>query len=527
VSAIGQIQLSTWIPGLIYLVPLFGLYYSSHRVMVKWWERGDYNYCYLVPLIVLYLIWEKRDALAALPSKATWFGFAPLVGGILLFWLGELGGEFYTLYISSWLVLFGLLWMHMGWRKFKVIIFPICFILTMFPPPNFIYFNLSLKLKLISSKLGVWVLQGLGRTAYREGNVIDLGFTQLQVVDACNGLRYLFPLIVLSLLVSYLFKSAWWKKVTIVISAIPISIFVNGLRIASVGLLYPTWGPRVAEGFFHDFSGWAIFMISFATLMGEMWLLNRLLPEKRGRDTDAGETDGVVATSDRKISIPLEGGAWSRLLGSPHFILAFLLIAVSAATSQSVNFQEVTPISRSFAEFPLHIGQWRGRLETMDQKFLDGLRFSDYIMADYQNGSGKTVNFYTAYYDSQRKGESIHTPQSCLPGGGWVFHQSGLTDVPLAATEGAILQVNRALIQKGDKKQLAYFWFPMRGRVAHNLWEMKALNFWDALTRRRTDGALVRVITPVYSGEESDSADSRLQAFVKDVLPVLNQFLPQ
>lgn len=525
--AIGQTQLNALVTGLIYLVPLFGLYYSSHRIMVKWWERGDYNYCYLVPFIVMYLTWEKRDALATLPSQSTWAGFYPLVWGLLLFWMGELGGEFYTLYLSSWLVLFGLLWTHLGWRKLKVILFPICFILTMFPPPNFVYFNLSLRLKLISSKLGVWILQAFGKTAYREGNVIDLGFTQLQVVDACNGLRYLFPLIVLSLLVSYLFKSAWWKKTIIIISAIPISIFVNGLRIASVGLLYPIWGPKVAEGFFHDFSGWAIFMVSFAALMGEMWLLNQLFPEVGG-DQKGSVTD--TGTGSRHENDPFSTSAefsWARMVRSPKFHIAFILLTVSAAVAQTVNFQEATPISRPLAEFPMRISGWRGEANAMEQKFIDRLDFSDYIMADYQDEAGRGVNFYAAYYDSQRKGESIHTPKSCLPGGGWVFNESGTAEVAIERLGMTELKVNRAFIQKGDDKQLIYFWFPMRGRVANNLWEMKVFNFWDALTRQRTDGALVRMITPVYGGEELEVAEKRLQGFLKDVNPVLNAYLPQ
>ena len=238
---IKQIELKTesLVKGLVYGGLLVAVYHNSHQLMIKWWEREDYNYCYLIPFVVLYLLWEKREALKRTPAQPTWAGFFPLVFGLMLFWLGELGGEYYTMYLSSWFVLLGLCWMHLGWKKLKVILFPVGFILTMFPPPNFIYFNLSLQLKLISSKLGVWTLQALGKSAYREGNVIDLGFTQLQVVDACNGLRYLFPLIVLAILVAHSYRSVWWKKLIVVLSAIPISIFVNGLRIASVGLLYP------------------------------------------------------------------------------------------------------------------------------------------------------------------------------------------------------------------------------------------------------------------------------------------------
>jgi exosortase D (VPLPA-CTERM-specific) len=511
----------------IYIALFVVLYFTSHQMMIQWWQREDYNYCYLIPFVVIYLLWEKKTDFMLKPAEPNWLGIFPLVFGLLLFWLGELGGEYYTMYLSSWFVLLGLIWMHFGWQKLKIILFPIAFILTMFPPPNLVYFNLSLKLKLISSKLGVWVLQVFGKSAYREGNVIDLGFTQLQVVDACNGLRYLFPLIVLALLVSYYSKTSLWKKVLIVVTAIPISIFVNGLRIASVGLLYPIWGPMVTEGFFHDFSGWAIFMISLCILVMEMWILNKLF---RTTGKEEVEKHAEIQPSEdkthfqREPSVVLPAGGFAR---SFHFIAAFLLLGITAAIAQTVEFRESVPISRPFTQFPLHVGQWDGRAETMDQKFIEALDFSDYIMADYKNSSGMLVSFYTAYYESQRKGESIHSPSSCLPGGGWVFHESGKSLVSIGDSAITRVPVNRAFIQKGDYKQLSYYWFPMRGRILTNIWEMKLYNFWDALTRQRTDGALVRLITPVYRGESVANAEDRLQAFMGAVMPVLEGFLPK
>lgn len=513
--------------GLIYCALFVVLYFSSHSFMIKWWEKEDYNYCYLIPFVVLYLIWEKRNIFSRMDSLPSWLGLIPLVLGMVLFWLGELGGEYYTMYLSSWFALLGVCWMHLGWKKLKVLLFPISMILTMFPPPNLIYFNLSLKLKLISSKLGVWVLQALGKSAYREGNVIDLGFTQLQVVDACNGLRYLFPLIVLALLVAYFSTSAFWKRVLVVLSAIPISIIVNGLRIASVGLLYPIWGSQVTEGFFHDFSGWAIFMLSLGFLLAEFWILNKIFRKKGVSSSDSGLESNVGEYGTNHgfgPSSALAGQGFSR---TPQFYLAILLLVITAIISQAVDFREAVPISRPFTQFPLHFGQWYGRAEIMDQKFIDTLDFSDYIMADYKNDSGMSVSFYTAYYATQRKGESIHSPSSCLPGGGWVFHESGKALVPIGDLANTKVPVNRAFIQKGDYKQLSYYWFPMRGRVLTNIWEMKMYNFWDALTLQRTDGALVRLITPVYKGESVGNAEDRLQAFMGDVMPVLDGFLPK
>jgi exosortase D (VPLPA-CTERM-specific) len=511
---------STLLISLSYGLLMAMVYYSSHSVMLKWWQREDYNYCYLIPFVVLYLIWEKRAFLQQTPSRPSWVGLVPLVFGLALFWLGELGGEYYTMYLSSWFVLLGLCWMHLGRRKLKIILFPIAFILTMFPPPNFIYFNLSLKLKLISSRLGVWVLQSLGKTAYREGNVIDLGFTQLQVVDACNGLRYLFPLIVLAILVAYFSKAAWWKKVFVILSAIPISIFVNGLRIASVGLLYPIWGPQVAEGFFHDFSGWAIFMISLGILLSELWVLNRLFKE----DTEVVNNDATKSDDPAGVN---QVSSRPRLL-QPQLLVAVLLLATTAIIAQSVNFREAVPISKSFNQFPLRIGQWTGQLQTMEQKFIDGLNFSDYIIANYRSDpTSPSVNFYTAYYESQRKGESIHSPSSCLPGSGWEFNQAGRAQIPLSDNAAGILPVNRAVISNVGQRQLSYYWFPMRGRMLTNIWEMKLFNFWDALTRQRTDGALVRLITPIAKDETIQDADARLQAFTRELVPVLNDYLPQ
>jgi EpsI family protein len=163
----------------------------------------------------------------------------------------------------------------------------------------------------------------------------------------------------------------------------------------------------------------------------------------------------------------------------------------------------------------------------MEQKFIDTLDLSDYVMLNYQGKDGKSVDFYTAFYESQRKGESIHSPETCLPGSGWEFKKAGAVELPLKDRRGNPMRVNKAVMIKGDFRQLSYFWFPQRDRVLTSAWELKWYNFWDALTRQRTDGALVRLITPIYTGEDLAEADQRLLAFTREIVPVLNEFLPQ
>ncbi len=518
-SSLLQLRQATYLIGLSYALLLVGLFHTSYAWLIGVdWNKEDYTYGYLIPIIVLYLIWEKKDELASHNSSPSWTAMLVILPGLILYWLGELGGEFYSLYLSSWLLLVGLCWLHMGWKKLKFILFPLCFILSMFPPPSFIHAKISFQLKLISSKLGVAMLQLYGMSVYREGNIIDLGFTKLQVVDACNGLRYLIPLIVLGVLLAYFYRGPLWHKLIIVASTIPLSIITNGFRIASVGVLYQYFGAAAAEGFFHDFSGWFIFMVTLVILLAEIWLLKKLFPIKK---KNQHQSPPPVEKKSRVLR-PSSPTTISGIVRSPHFLVPLLLLGTTLAMSTTVEFREKTPTNMPLSQFPTQMGPWQGQPEIMEQKFIDALNFSDYTIINYKNTQQQNVNFYVAYYESQRKGKSIHSPATCLPGGGWIFHEAGTVTIMV---NGKPMPVNRALIQKDETKQLSYYWFPQRDRILTNAYQLKIYNFWDALTRQRTDGALVRLITPVYSSEQE--ADKRLQAFVAELTPQLNTFLPE
>ncbi|PIE73869.1 MAG: VPLPA-CTERM-specific exosortase XrtD [Deltaproteobacteria bacterium] len=502
----------------VFLLLFAGLYTAPFQVMLSWWQGDDYSYCYLVPCIVLYLVWEKKNEYLHVPAQTNWSGLAIVLTGILFYWLGELGGEFYILYLSSWVTLMGLLLLNQGLPRVKTIIFPLCLILTMFPLPNFFNFRITLALKLISSRLGVMMMQAYGMSAYREGNVIDLGFTQLQVVDACSGLRYLYPMIVLSIILAYFYKAQMWKKIVLVLSSIPLSIVTNALRIALTGILSEKFGSRVVDGFFHDFEGWLIFMITLGVLMGEMWLLQKIF---RMDEVDDEELDDL---GEAPLQNQVVFGSKPAFL-RPQFFIPALLLALSLGITQGVEFREKIPLAKSLTIFPMKIGRWEAARQALTEDIIDELDLSDYVMFDYTGEDKKQINFYVAYYESQRKGESIHSPASCLRGSGWSFKQAGA--VTLFLPDGREMPVNRAVIEREPLKQIAYYWFPFRGRILTNAYQMKLYNFWDALIRQRTDGALVRLITAVYPDETEESAEKRLQGFVFKVVPVLESFLPQ
>lgn len=505
----------------LYTLLLLGIYYSTITwLLSEDWMREDYSYSWLIPFIVLYMIWERRGDLKRAYSHPSWIGTFVVVMGLAVFWTGELSGEFFALYVSFWMIVVGLCWAHLGWNKLKTILFALIIMLTMFPPPHFVNNKLTLQLKLISSQLGVYLMRLYGMTAYREGNIIDLGFTQLQVVDACSGLRYFFPLIIFGLILAYFYKAALWKRAFLVISTIPISIISNSLRIAMTGVLYQMWGAKVAEGFFHGFSGWIVFMFSIAVLFIEMKFLSF-----------KSEVEKVLSFKSQVLSkegIPREDSKLTlkSFLRSPQFVVSVLLLGATLALAQGVEFREKIPVSKHFDQFPLQVGQWIGKRQHMEQEIIDTLDMSDYTIMAYQGPAGRSVNFYVAYYESQSKGESIHSPATCLPGSGWIFEKAGKRDIPVAWRGGATMSVNRAFMSRAGYRQLAYYWFPQRDRILTNAYQLKIFNFWDALTRHRTDGALVRLLTPVYENEEVEEADQRLEAFAGEVVPVLEEYLP-
>ena len=347
----------SWIKFCLYGFLLLGIYYSTFSWLITHdWEREAYSYCWLIPPVVLFLIWVKRDKLASTPSEPSWMGMLPIGVGIVFFWLGELSGEFFTLYISFWSMLVGLCLLHLGWQKLKIIGFALFFSLTMFPVPNFINTRLMLQLRMISSKLGVAMIQAYGLPVAREGNIIDLGFTKLQVVDACSGLHSLISLIVLCLLIVYFFKDHIWKRTVLLFSSIPLAIVTNSMRIAMTAILYKYFGAGVAEGFFHEFSGLLIFAICIPMLLLEMKLLEKLPPVQLKTNSEPKEVR--TKTSDNNPGRHHKTVSGYGLLRQPMFIVAVILLGATLAISHTVDFREKIPAKKNLDQFPLKISEW-------------------------------------------------------------------------------------------------------------------------------------------------------------------------
>lgn len=505
--------------GLSVLLLVF-IHYDGLSLMVKWWEtREEYGHGFLIPFITLFLIWQKKDQLEKIEFKKSWLGVVFVGLGLFLFYTGELSTIYTVIQYAFLVTLFGVVLSLMGIKAFKVILVPMLILLFMIPLPNFIYNNLSSQLQLISSEIGVAVIRLFDISVFLEGNVIDLGVFKLQVVEACSGLNYLFPLMTLAFITAYFFTGAFWKKAVIFLSSIPITILMNSFRIGAIGIMVEYWGIEMAEGFLHDFEGWAVFMSCIAILIAEMWVLAKIGKDKLPLREAFGLDFPEPTPADAEIVYR----------ETPKSFYASLMIITLVATSVFAlpEREEIIPDRKQYTEFPLEFDGWVGRTGYLEQIYIDALKLSDYALNDYSGTDGGSVNFYSAYYDSQRKGASAHSPKSCIPGGGWRITSFSNHKVQGANIGNVSLVVNRLVIEKGENKQLVYYWFQQRGRIVTNEYMMKWYLFWDAVTKSRTDGALMRLTTILNPGQDIEIADQRLESFANAISPVVHEYVPQ
>ncbi len=293
---------------------------------------------------------------------------------------------------------------------------------------------------------------------------------------------------------------------------------MNSFRIGMIGVLVEYYGIEQAEGFLHDFEGWFIFMACTGILILEMILLSRIGKNKM-KLVDAFTIDfpGAVACDEKSY----------RRLHGQHYAIVLVAGAILAGSFYAQGRKEVQLPRKIFAELPLQIGEWKGANNTLEQIVLDSLKLDDYLLADYVNASGEPVSFYVAYYADQQAGSAAHSPRACIPGGGWLIKEHAVVELPSISFKDRPLEVNRMVIKKGDYTQLVYYWFQQRGRDITNEWMVKWYMFLDALTKNRTDGALVRLTALVGPGQSVDDADQRLQMFAKEVVPLLDEYVPE
>lgn len=500
---------------------LFYLFRDSLVYMTASWQREEYSHGYMIPLVAIFLAGQKMDVFSRMNWRGSWSGLLLVMAGLASLLIGELSAIYTIIQYGFLLSIYGLAVTFLGWRGVRLFWASLTYLLFMIPLPTFLYNGLSSQLQLLSSLLGVEFIRLFGVSVNLQGNVVDLGAMQLQVAEACSGLRYLFPLMSFGFLIGYLYRGPAWQRIFLSLSTVPITVLMNSFRIGVIGLTVDQWGIAMAEGFLHDFEGWVVFIGCVALLFLEIAIFQLFKKQRR-------PLSDLIATDLPKFSMSFSTTRLNVRRQRPFLLAALMLLAATPLLGSIAKRAELAPTRETFSSFPLAYDGWIGREGALDKEVIDTLKFSDYITADYRTSMDPVpVNFYSAWYKSQKKGASIHSPRSCIPGGGWVVESLDQKTIPaIKVGTGASLSVNRAVIRKGDTANVVYYWFDGRGRNVTNEYLAKWFIFWDSLTRSRSDGALVRVVTSVPEGSSLEVADQRLVKFLKDFYPQILIHVP-
>lgn len=496
------------------------------------WADENYSHGLLVPFVIAYIIWSERDELKRFRS-----GPLPIIGGGMMFVSalmligGTLGAELFTQRSSLVLMIAGTVVFFFGARMLQGLAVPFGLLLLAIPIPQIIFNNIALPLQILASKLAALTIRLIGVPSLRNGNVIDIlpyGATQsiaLEVVEACSGIRSLMTLVTLALVLVYFtrtgnmgagerfsefFRSRDVRRaILLMISAIPVAVVTNAARVAITGYLTYRIGRQGTEGTLHEALGFSVYVISLALLIG----INVLLKKRFAAD----QVNTSTSVESANISIMPFPPA--------RFATVMAIIIAAAATVNWLGMRgEVTPERKHLSALPSVVGDWKqkGSETRFDKQTESVLRATDYTMRDYIR-EGRTANVYVGYYESQKSGATYHSPKNCLPGSGWVMKEPELVEI--RTSTGATFTVNRFIVESGSYKAVMLYWYQGRGRTEASEYRDKLNTVWDSFWLRRTDGAMVRLMTALDPNTPSESMKSA-ENLASSLAENLTEFIP-
>jgi exosortase D (VPLPA-CTERM-specific) len=505
------------------LVPLAAAFAPALRdIFFNWTNLPEYSYGPLVPAVAAAMV--ARDLrLAAAPARADWLGPVLVALGCVPGLLAAASPFVYPAELGLCLAIVGLFVGIQGRARARAAWPGLAYLLFALPLPGLLFGQLNIDLQTVSSALGVAIIRAFDVPVFREGNIIDLGGLELQVAEACSGLRYLFPLASFAFLAAYAFRGRAWERALLFLSALPVTVGMNSLRIGITGLLAERFGIGAAQGFFHDFEGWLVFCGCLGALLAEMKAL--CLADRGG--------GSLLARLELHWPKRAAGAAFAGEV-SPAPTLAAAGVATAALLlALAIGGRDGVPPPREALDgFPRRIGAMSAVPAEIDPGEVEALALTDYASLDYfpvgADGRSAPVNLWIAYYASQKFGGSTHSPRFCIPGSGWTIDQLSVVSLDVgSAGSPHQARLNRAVISKGLDRELVYYWFHERGRSEADEYLVKFHILLDGIRENRTDGALVRLVTPLGRDAASmAAADKRLQDMSLRLIPLLPRYIP-
>ncbi len=513
------------------------------KLALDWWTDENYSHGLLVPFVIGFIIWSEFDRLKkAAKNPSALFGFVLIFFALLMLLGGTLGAELFTRRISLVVMLAGIVVYFFGARILKSLVVPFLLLLLAIPIPQIIFNKIAFPLQIWASQAAVWGIRLFDVPTIRKGNVIEIlpsGATQtisLEVVEACSGIRSLMTLVTIALVLAYFTRAFrkiekientrfaflqnpdFWRATILMFAAVPIAILTNAARVTATGVLTYYYGKQATASAVHSASGWLVYVVALALLFAVNLIVKRAGGRHSADDSKFEFQDSEI--EDRK---PIANRK-SQTANSFAALLAVIIIG-GVFINWFEQRGEAETNRKSLAEIPAQLGDWKQKGDAIgfDPQTESVLRTTDYTMREYAAPDGRIANLYVGYYASQRAGATYHSPQNCLPGAGWVMENPEAVEIKIAS--GASFTANKFVVDNGVYREVLIYWYQGRGRFERSEYADKINTVLDSVLRRRSDGAMVRVMTSVGNSETDATnaaidlaaqAAERLAPFVPD-----------
>lgn len=522
------------------------------KLAFDWWTDENYSHGLLVPFVIGFIVWSEFDCLKkAAKNPSALFGFVLIFFALLMLLGGTLGAELFTRRVSLVVMLIGVVVYFFGSRILKSLVVPFLLLLLAIPIPQIIFNKIAFPLQIWASQAAVWGIRLFDVPTIRKGNVIEIlprGATQtiaLEVVEACSGIRSLMTLVTIALVLAYFTRAFrktekientrfaflqnpdFWRASILMLAAVPIAILTNAARVTATGVLTYYYGKQATTSAVHSASGWLVYLVALALLFAVNVIVKKF---QSGKARSAvGEQQSIqdlkFEIQDSEIEDRNQIANRKSQIANPLAALLAVLLIGGVFINWFEQRGEAETNRKPLAEIPAQLGDWKQKGDAIrfDAATESVLRTTDYTMREYAAADGRIVNLYVGYYASQRAGATYHSPQNCLPGAGWVMENPQAVEIKTAS--GASFQANKFVVDNGVYREVLIYWYQGRGRYERSEYRDKINTVLDSVLRRRSDGAMVRVMTSVGDSEADATqaaidlaaqAAERLDPFVPD-----------
>ena len=517
-GAIGASK-GAWYLGITAVLTGYVLLYAAAlpELVYDWFNYyGPFSYCAIIPLMSLYIVWRERASLRRIRVEPALIGAVIVIAAAAAGLVGKAMGDSFAIRVSMVLAVAGLVLLLLGRRFFKVLLFPIFFLFLMIPWPFVLVKEVAYHLRIINAVLAEAALRLLGVIVYRDSYFLHLPNITLEVADLCSGISSVFALFALGSYYAYFLPLRNWMKLLVVSSTVPFAALINLLRIILTSLLAYYVGPSALHYVIHELTGIITFFIALALFIALGEALQRRMPASV-RAASSKQDDSMGANEAAAISFKSDGRSWAAL-STGCFVLFFAVFL-----SWRLETVHAIALTRGLGTVPEQMRGYRSGYTGWIEPYHDANAEQE-LSRFYAQENRDPVEVYVAYRSYQYDEKRLRSPKLSMLST-WNFVALERASLPLPG--GGAIDGIWMLLQKNMQKQVVLYWYQdgaetFGGEVSYRFHQAKKM-----LIQERTEGAVVRIATPLAAAESVSQARERVTALSLSFYPELVKVLPQ